>query len=703
MVSQRDREQGSDPLAPVRAAVAGGEWEHALALLGRLGPEHAHGAEALEMRAQAAYGNGELEACISAWEELHARSLEDGDPAGAARAAAMIAMYLMMDTGLMAPVRGWLRRAERLLADGAAGTPAEALVPMVRSYERFMSGDMDAVREQSLLAIEQGERLGVTAAVVIGRVAAARVRILDGDVAGGWEQLDEVGTLLMAGDADPLTTGMMYCELICAAQSLALYDRASEWTDVMDRWRHSAAVGGINGRCRVHRAELLRVSGPCDAAEEEALRACEELRPWMRREFGWPLVELGTIRLRKGDLEGAEEAFQHAYQHAWTPQPGMALLRLEQGDVHAATELIAEAIAHPSTVPSKELPPSGELRLAPLWEAQARIAEAAGDADTARRAADALGAVAATYPTRSLLASAALAEGRAALVAGDHDAAIDQCGRAVAEFSDLGAPFEAAVARTVLARAWAASGRPSLAHEETETARRAFSDFGARRWAERTGLPPTASTQVAPPAGGAVTRAEFTCRGDTRTVDFAGETVHLHDLTGLRHLARLLDAPGREFHALDLVALERGTPPDPGTVGSPDHHGLTDAAEGVGAGIPVLDDQARAAYRRRLHEIEEDIEEAVRFNDPGRVELAERDRHFLVDELTRAVGVDGRPRTLGGNAERARTSVTRSIRYALRRLDQHHPAAAAHLRQCVRTGTYCAYDPDPLTRTDWTV
>ncbi|MDO3398394.1 hypothetical protein QWJ41_21970, partial [Nocardioides sp. SOB44] len=68
------------------------------------------------------------------------------------------------------------------------------------------------------------------------------------------------------------------------------------WTEVMDRWRPGRAIGGINGRCRVHRAVMLRWSGPGDLAAAAAMAACEELRPWMRREFGWPLVELGTIR-----------------------------------------------------------------------------------------------------------------------------------------------------------------------------------------------------------------------------------------------------------------------------------------------------------------------------------------------------------------------------------------------------------------------
>ena len=95
--------------------------------------------------------------------------------------------------------------------------------------------------------------------------------------------LDEIGALLMSGEVDPLTTGMMLCELVCAAQGLALYDMASEWTDAMKRWGHDAAFGGLHGRCRVHRAEMLRVSGPCDAAEDEALAAtCVGAEPTTR-------------------------------------------------------------------------------------------------------------------------------------------------------------------------------------------------------------------------------------------------------------------------------------------------------------------------------------------------------------------------------------------------------------------------------------
>jgi hypothetical protein len=696
-------------LAQARAALARGDWQVALDLVDGLGSDGlgSDAAEVLELRAQAAYGNGDLEASVTAWEDLHALSLLAGDDVEAARAAAMIAMYLMMDTGLMAPVRGWLRRAERLLKP-LPEVPPHALVAMVRTYERFMCGDTEGARVQSALAIELGERLEVPPAAVIGRVAQARLRIADGDVEEGLSELDEVAVLLMSGDVDPLTTGMMYCELICAAQGLALHHLAREWTEVMERWRHGVAYGGINGRCRVHRAEILRISGPCDLAEEEALGACAELRPWMRREFGWPLVELGNIRLRRGDLVGAEEAFLSAHEHAWSPYPGLALLRLAQGDVAGAVGMIADAIEHPLDVPWKERPPFGDLRLAPLLDAQAEIAAAAADLETVRRAALALRAIADKYPSPSLAAGASLAEGRAALLAGETGAAIAACAAAVAHWSELGAPYEAAAARVVLGEAQARAGNPARARQEWAAARSAFARFGAVTRAEhaaglvaaRPAAGPAARPAARPaaPTGvrvGHARPATFRRVGDHRMVCFDGVETVLVDLKGFRYLERLLADPGREFHVLDLLAVEHGTVP---AVAPRDG---ADLAVDAGAGLPVIDDRARAAYRRRLTEVEEDIEDAVRMNDPGRRALAERDRDFLVAELAGAVGLGGRRRLTAGSAERARTSVTRTLRYAVQRLTEHHPDLGTHLGRAVRTGTYCGYRPDPLSPVTW--
>ena len=279
----------------------------------------------------------------------------------------------------MAPVRGWIKRAERLL-EGHEETPVHAWLAVVQSYERLLSGDFQRARHWARHAIAVGATCD-PAAAAIGRVAEARSLILEGEVQQGLGLLDEAGVVTVSGELDPLSTGIVYCELVCALQGLAQYDLAEEWTEAMERWRHGQPVGSIHGRCRVHRAEILRLRGFCREAEQEALLACEELRPYLRREFGWPLTELGRIRLRRGDIEGADEAFRAAHAVGWDPQPGLALVHLARGDVALAGESIRGALEHPLSVPSKELPPHTELRRAPLLEAQVEIAVAAGALD----------------------------------------------------------------------------------------------------------------------------------------------------------------------------------------------------------------------------------------------------------------------------------------------------------------------------------
>ena len=131
------------------------------------------------------------------------------------------------------------------------------------------------------------------------------------------------------------------------------------------------------------------------------------------------LTEFGGIRLQLGDLQGAEEAFLAAREAGWDPEPGLAQVRLAQGDVALAAASIRDALDHPTTVPSKELPPNTDLRRAPLLAARVEIDVADGNLVSARDAADELAAVAVLFQSKALAASAAMAAGRVWLAAGD--------------------------------------------------------------------------------------------------------------------------------------------------------------------------------------------------------------------------------------------------------------------------------------------
>jgi len=107
----------------------------------------------------------------------------------------------------------------------------------------------------------------------------------------------------------------------------------------------------------------------------------------------------------------------------------------------------------------------------------------------------------------------------------------------------------------------------------------------------------------------------------------------------------------------------------------------------------VLDDQAKAAYRARLSDLESDIDEAELDNDTYRAEQARTERDALISELSAAVGLGGRDRRLGDERERARKAVSARIRDAIRRIDRANPALGEHLSATVRTGTWCTYCP----------
>jgi len=676
----------STALEQARHASLQGRWEDAYDHLIAADAQMPLSAEDLPFLATVAYATGHLDAAIDAWERAHAMAILAGNRVDAAGAAARVAMHLLFDTALLAPVRAWLSRADQLL-DGVADTPVHAWVAIVRNYERLLSGDFDAALHwaRRAVAIASGRDAAATA---IAQVAEARNLILQGHVTDGLRQLNDAGVATVSGEIDPISTGVVYCELVCALQALGQYDLAEQWTEAMERWHQGQPVGSLHGRCRVHRAEILRLRGACAEAEREVLRACEELRPYLRRELGWPLTELGRIRLRTGDLTGAEAAFLDAHARGWDPQPGLAMVYLAQGHVERAAASIRDALDRPTMVPSKEWPPSGDLRRAPLLEAHVQIAIAAHDLEGARAAAAELDRIAVHFQSAGLAASATFSRARLKLAEGALPEARREFESAAHQWSAIGAPYELAMARMGVGDVLRAQGDDERGHVEFEAARTIFERIGAKAYRA---VESAFAVDQSPPAD----VPTFLREGDYWLLAFDGCVARVRDAKGMRYLARLLSQPQDEFHALDLVAFERSP-------GWTDSSGTAAHALGGDAG-ELLDVRAKAAYRRRLVEIDEDVAAAQALGDLTRAAQAEAERDLLVRELARAVGLRGRDRRAGSAAERARSAVTRAIRQALTRIEALHRPLADYLNRTIRTGTYCAYSPDPRAPITWRI
>lgn len=195
--------------------------------------------------------------------------------------------------------------------------------------------------------------------------------------------------------------------------------------------------------------------------------------------------------------------------------------------------------------------------------------------------------------------------------------------------------------------------------------------------------------------GDSITQGVFRREGEYWAVVFVGRAVRLRDAKGMRHLARLLAAPGRETHVLDLVVMEEGLSE---RADSPDPE-LT--VDGLGDAGEILDTRAKTAYRERLAELQEDLAEAETWNDRERVSLVNEEIEFLTRELASAVGLTGRNRKAASAAERARLNVSRAIRTAMGRIAENHPELGDHLDATITTGTYCSYNPDPRLPIYW--
>ena len=366
------------PLERARAAAAAGEWQDAYELLVGVDATTPLSGPDTALLAGVAYAAGHLDVTIEAWERVHRASAQAGDHLTAAGAAVRVAMHLLFDTALLAPVRAWLTRADRHLEDHPDDTPVHAWLAVVRNYERLLSGDFESARHWARRAIEAGTGRD-PAAAAIGRVAEARSLILQGDVTRGLALLNEAAAAAVAGELDPLWTGLVYCEVVCALQALGQYDLAEEWTKAMESWRHGQPVGSLHGRCRVHRAEILRLRGRCADAETEdphGVRGTASLlttRVRLAVDRAWPhSIPEGRHPGRRGGVPGGSRGGMGSAARPRVGAPG-------RGDVARAAASIHEALDRPSTIPSKEWPPNTALRRAPLLEAQVEIEIAAGD------------------------------------------------------------------------------------------------------------------------------------------------------------------------------------------------------------------------------------------------------------------------------------------------------------------------------------
>jgi DNA-binding CsgD family transcriptional regulator len=447
-------------------------WTHAYESLSQADQLAPLGAEDLEMLATSAYMLGRDDDYLGGLERAHHAYLEAGEALRAVRCGFWLGINLAT-RGEKGRASGWFGRAQRLVEreQGECVERGYLLLPVM--LQEAARGDYEAAYTTGSEAVKIGERFGDGDLLALALQEQGNALIKQGRVEQGLGLLDEAMLAVTAGELSPVVTGLIYCGVIDSCQEAYELRRAQEWTAALTRWcEQQPDMVPYSGQCLVHRAEIMQLHGAWPDALEEARRAGLRFAERMKmnqQAAAQALYRQGEVHRLQGEFARAEEAYRDARRCGLEPQPGLALLRLAQGNRDAAIAAIRRVIGETSERP----------RRARLLPACVEIMLAADETAEAQRACLELEEISAGHESGILGATAAHARGAVALADGDARAALAALRRAGRVWQELEAPYDAARARVLVALACRALGDNDTAELELDAARAIFEELGA--------------------------------------------------------------------------------------------------------------------------------------------------------------------------------------------------------------------------------
>ncbi len=445
------------------------DWSAEYAQLSELDRRTPFDPAQLEQLGLAAYLAGQESDSVAIQTRAHTVALEKGEARQAARSAFWIA-FVLIGAREVTRAAGWAARAKRLLDEDGHDCVECGYVMLPQAIEQVIAGNLAAAETMFDSAERIGERFADADLTGIARQGHGRVLIASGRVKEGVALLDEAMVAVTAGELSPIMSGVIYCNVIAACFDMLDIQRAHEWTDALNQWCQSEpGVVPYRGDCMAYRAEILQLRGRWTEAIAEARRAHESLSATNRAGSGIAAYSVAEIHRLRGETSAAEDAYRLASERGRAPQPGLALLRLAQGQRDMARAAIDRVMAEPAR---------GRQR-ADVLAAAVEILVAAGDMAGARRAADELTRMAGSFNSAWPIAMAASADGLVTLKAGKPREALTPLRVALSEWLRLDAPYEAARVHVIVGHACEALHDAEGARLEWEAARRVFQEVGA--------------------------------------------------------------------------------------------------------------------------------------------------------------------------------------------------------------------------------
>jgi DNA-binding CsgD family transcriptional regulator len=459
----------TDELERGRESYVRRAWMDAYESLSRADQASPLGAEDLELLATSAYMLGRDDD-MSGLERAHHVYLDTGEALRAARCAFWVGMHLFT-RGKTGRGTGWLGRAQRLVEREGRECVEQGYLKLPLMFQQEGAGDYEAAAAIAAEVAEIGERFRDADLFALAVQAQGIFLIKHGRVEEGLGLLDEAMVAVTAGELSPIVSGLVYCGVILGCQDAYELRRAQEWTAALTLWcKEQPDMVAFTGTCMVHRAEVMQLHGAWRDAIEEARRAGERCAQAMNRAAAAQAdYRQGEIHRLRGEFAAAEEAYQDASRGGLEPQPGLALLRLAQGDSGAASAAIRRVLGETSE-------PSKRVGLLPAY---VEIMLAIGDVQEARSACRELGEISAGFQSGMLGAMAAYARGAVDLADGDVRAALVALRHARQVWQELEVPYEVARVRVLLGLACRALGDDDTAALELEAARGDFANLGA--------------------------------------------------------------------------------------------------------------------------------------------------------------------------------------------------------------------------------